>query len=196
MSDRCLTVFQFIAVLGLSTLAACTGVPLSPAETGVLPLQVELASEEKQADVFDQAYADDCIVLGEPATETHQAMFDALNSYRAANGLSQLKYSRRLEAAADLHVRDLYARGFFDHTNPDGQSPSDRAVEAGFCHPYVGENIAAGQPHVQRVMTAWEESPPHDKNMLEADFVYVGMGHYTDPNGRQYWGQVFAFEYP
>jgi uncharacterized protein YkwD len=93
-------------------------------------------------------------------------------------------------------VRDLYERSFFAHVNPDGQDPGLRALDADFCHKYVGENIAAGQTSVSAVMTAWKNSPDHNENMLLAEYVYVGMGHFTDPSGRQYWGQEFAFSLP
>ena len=104
--------------------------------------------------------------------------------------------SRTLETAADAQVQDLYARSFFAHINPDGKNPGDRALAASFCHKYVGENIAAGQLSPSAVMVAWQNSPSHNENMLTADYVYVGMGHYIDPNGRHYWAQEFAYDVP
>jgi len=91
------------------------------------------------------------------------------------------------------HCYDLYARDYFAHVTPEGLRPSDRALDAGFCHRFVGENLAAGQPTLERVMTAWEESPAHNTNMLEPDYVYVGMARYVAPNGRIFWGQLMAF---
>ncbi len=137
-----------------------------------------------------------CAQFGQPASDVHLSMLQALNDYRAENGLKPLVYSKRLEAAANGHVQDLYLRKFFDHLNPDGKNPGQRALDAGFCHRYVGENIAAGQVTVQAVMQAWKNSPGHNANMLEPDYVYVGMGFFIDPTGRPYWGQEFAYDVP
>ena len=68
-------------------------------------------------------------------------------------------------------------RDYFAHITPEGLKPGDRAMENGFCHEYVGENLAAGQRTVKAVMQAWDRSPSHQLNMLEAKYVYVGMGH-------------------
>lgn len=144
----------------------------------------------------DRPNAPLCADIGEPGTNVHQALFDALNAYRIENDLAPLVYSTTLETAADAMVADLYERNFFSHTNPDGDGPGDRALDAGFCHQYVGENIAAGQDTVSQVMQAWKDSPSHNLNMLEPDYVYVGMGYYTDPTGRRYWAQEFAYDLP
>jgi uncharacterized protein YkwD len=137
-----------------------------------------------------------CVAVGEPATPAHQAMFDALNEYRVANGLPKLIYSKTLEIAADAMVIDLWQRSFFAHINPDGLNPGQRAVNAGFCHQYVGENLAAGQNTLDRAMTAWKNSPGHNANMLHPAYVYVGVSYSVDTNGRYYWAQELAYELP
>ena len=134
-----------------------------------------------------------CEPVGAPDTAVQQLMFEAINTYRLANGLDELLYSDTLEEAADFQAQDMYARSFFDHTNPDGEGPMDRAVAAGFCRPrLVGENIAYGQQSVNEVQVGWQNSPGHNANMLRADFVFVGMGHSTAPIGTQYWVQLFG----
>jgi uncharacterized protein YkwD len=98
--------------------------------------------------------------------------------------------------AADADCRDMYERHFFAHINPDGQNPGQRAVASGFCHEYVGENIAAGQKSPEAAEIAWENSPSHRENMLEPLYKYVGVGFYQDPTGRMYWAQEMAYQYP
>jgi len=147
-------------------------------------------------DLLDSQAGPACAGIGQPRTATHRELFDALNSYRIANGLGPLFYSQSLQKAADDEARDLWVRNFFSHTNPDGLGPGDRALEAGFCHRYVGENIAAGHTSVEQVMEAWKGSPSHNANMLDPDYVYVGMGISTDARGRKYWAQEFAFDVP
>jgi len=183
----------FVLLGVLSAVSACG----SPDSDDAVLFETVFGSSPPAGDVADEIEdASDCVGVGEPATETRQDLFEALNTYRNERGLSPLAYSKRLEAAADAHLRDMVARGYFDHITPEGLRPPDRALAAGFCHRYVGENLAAGQPTVARVMTAWDKSPTHQRNLQEPDFNYVGLGRYVDWTGRTYWAQLFAFQYP
>ncbi len=146
----------------------------------------------------------DCRSLGTPSDPIHQSGLDEINAYRRSLGLSELEYSLTLEAAADAHARDMWDRSFYDsvdpHTNPDGDGPSERAVAAGFCHRFVGENIAWGMnamTSVAEAMAGWKNSPDHDQNMRTADFKYFGFGYYQVQDGaNQYylWVQLFAYD--
>lgn len=149
-----------------------------------------------QSSVSPATASASCVQTGDPAGLTERAMLDALNLYRIENGLSPLIYSKKLEAAARTHLQDIYSRGYFDHVTPEGDDPGDRALAAGFCHRYVGENLAAGQPTVAAVMEAWKKSASHNQNMLVEDYVYVGMGFYQAPTGRMFWAQEFALDVP
>lgn len=175
-------------------LGGCMPSPENSGTGGNTPIEAALGLQPSQ--LLSSTPTPACAQFGQPASTTHRAMFDAINAYRAENGLKPLIYSKTLEAAADLHVQDLWQRRFFEHVNPDGQNPGDRAAAEGFCHRYVGENIAAGQLTVQAVMEAWKNSPGHNANMLEPEYTYVGMGHFIDPTGRPYWGQEFAYDVP
>ena len=171
-----------------------------PACVGVIDPMIAGSPVDDYGYIADDARAlpppPPCIENGVPRSDLHIEMFEQLNDYRIDNGLEPLIYSVKLEETADLHVTDLWQRGFFAHINPDGQNPGDRALEAGFCHKYVGENLAAGQNTPDRAMEAWINSPSHHENLLHAEYVYVGMGYSIDNNGRAYWAQVFAYDAP
>lgn len=137
-----------------------------------------------------------CNEEGQPANATLQRMYDDVNAYRVANGLAALKYSPKLEAAAGAQARDMYDRHFFDHTNPDGNGPTERAKAQGTCLVYIGENLAMWVGGPDDVQVAWQGSQTHNANMLETHWTYVGMGHF-DPasvggSGSPYWVQVFG----
>jgi uncharacterized protein YkwD len=139
---------------------------------------------------------DPCVQDAAPASATQLAMLDALNQYRASRGLAALANSRILEQAATAHAVDMYNRGFFDHINPDGDGPLERAVGAGFCRMRtIGENIAWNQASVADVQLAWQNSPGHNANMISTEFRYVGMGYYDSPAG-PYYVQVFGDVFP
>jgi len=188
-------VHRLIVLALLGVIAGC-GVSSSPLPTSAVPaVDADLAHVWPEAGL-DSVAAPACAQVGEPKSPTHLAMYQELNQYRVENGLQPLLYSQTLEAAIEDHVEDLWVRGFFSHTNPDGEDPGDRAIRAGFCHEYVGENIAAGQTSTQHALQAWKDSHSHNANMLEPKYIYVGMGHFTDTFGRQYWGQAFAYDVP
>lgn len=136
--------------------------------------------------------SDRCVQVGQPASASHRQMFEALNAYRSSKGLPALAYSKILERAADGHALDMYNRNFFDHTNPDGDGPGERAIDAGFCRATaVGENIAWNQRSVSEVQVAWQNSPGHNANMVSTSYQYVGMGYYFSANG-PYYVQLFG----
>jgi len=188
------------SILGLafvSVVAGCGGTTsLFPgldalADTGLVgPVQ-----DDNTQVAGDTPYAP-CVNNGQARTTTHAQLYAELNKYRTDLGLKPLVYSKTLETAADAQVEDLYDRSFFAHINPDGEDPGARAIQAGFCHKYVGENLAAGQMTVAQVMQAWKDSASHNLNMIDPDYVYVGIGYYVDQTGRRYWAQEFAFDLP
>ncbi len=135
-----------------------------------------------------------CNVIGEPRTVDHQALLDAVNLYRQENGLEPLLYSKTLEQAADAMASDIVARNFFAHVDPDGNSPVERALAAGFCHEYVGENLATGYRDVASVMEGWKASEGHNANLLHSEYVFVGIGVVRTAQGGAVWVQDFAFD--
>ncbi|MHC4443624.1 MAG: CAP domain-containing protein [Planctomycetota bacterium] len=181
-----------ISIISLLLSAGCAGSfdPLFPS----LDLELDTVLSSGQQNAAYETNLPECIEAGEPGTSVHGDLFEALNQYRVENGLEPLIYSEKLEAVANAHVYDTWSRGYFAHVNPEGQGPSDRALEAGFCHKYVGENLAAGQKSVDLAMEAWKNSPTHNKNMLIKDYVYGGVGFFQDPLGRLYWAQLFAYD--
>ncbi|MGH1339901.1 MAG: CAP domain-containing protein, partial [Nannocystales bacterium] len=60
-----------------------------------------------------------------------------------------------LRCAARVHSQDMVDRNFFDHTNPSGESPFQRMVEAGYQYSTAGENIAAGNSTAAATMQQW-----------------------------------------
>lgn len=143
-----------------------------------------------------------CVGLGTPRTVQHTDMFNRLNAYREVNGLARLAYSRTLETAADRYAVRLSIEDFFDHVAPDGSTPPDRAVEAGFCDRFVGENLAYGLNNLasaEAALQGFKDSPGHNENMLRPEWDYVGIGYFAVPRfdgtGTEYWWvQLFGTE--
>ncbi|GGX69740.1 sigma-70 family RNA polymerase sigma factor [Streptomyces hiroshimensis] len=114
-----------------------------------------------------------------------------VNAERAKAGCSPLTENSTLDAAAQGHSDDMAARGFFDHTNPDGKGPGDRITAAGYNWSTYGENIAYGQQSASSVMDSWMHSDGHRKNILNCSFKEIGVGVNHAPGGPR-WTQVFG----
>jgi uncharacterized protein YkwD len=141
---------------------------------------------------------EECVAPGSPISPDHREMFNLLNEYRSQNGRNPLVYSTTLEQAADDYAVRLYQEGFFDHEAPDGSTPGDRALAAGFCNPYVGENLAYSLndlPTAADALDRLENSPGHNRTMLYPDWDYVGIGYLritSDVGEEVWWVQLFG----
>ena len=124
---------------------------------------------------------------GDPSAEGQ--VFALVNQQRAAAGCGDLVADAGLTALARAHSADMRDRHFFDHTNPDGLSPFDRAAQAGVN--LLAENIAYGQPDPASVMAAWMNSPGHRANILNCGLHTLGVG-VADGAGGLWWTQDFA----
>ncbi|WKU44906.1 sigma-70 family RNA polymerase sigma factor [Streptomyces sp. VNUA116] len=114
-----------------------------------------------------------------------------VNAERAKAGCSPLTENSTLDRAAQGHSDDMAARGFFNHTNPDGKGPGDRITAAGYSWSTYGENIAYGQQTPASVMDSWMNSDGHRKNILNCSFKEIGVGVNQAPGGPR-WTQVFG----
>ncbi len=115
-----------------------------------------------------------------------------VNEERTSRGLNALKRASDLDALARAHSADMINRHFFDHTNPDGQSPFDRMRAAGISYRAAAENIASGQRSAAAVMDAWMNSSGHRKNILNASYTEIGIGAVKSSGGTIYWTQEFV----
>lgn len=121
-----------------------------------------------------------------------QEVFALVNSERAKNGLSALSWADDVAAVARAHSSDMINRGFFSHTNPDGESPFDRLKNNGISYRTAAENIAYGQKTPADVMNAWMNSSGHRANILNKNVTELGVGAVKNNNGTIYWTQVFV----
>ncbi|MFF9911406.1 CAP domain-containing protein [Streptomyces sp. NPDC013457] len=114
-----------------------------------------------------------------------------VNQERAKVGCSAVRSDSALASLAGAFSADMAARGFFDHTDPDGDTPWDRASQAGVSG-MGGENIARGQVDAAAVMDSWMNSDGHRANILNCDYTTLGVGvHFAD--GGPWWTQDFGF---
>ncbi|MFJ4872379.1 CAP domain-containing protein [Streptomyces sp. NPDC088757] len=114
-----------------------------------------------------------------------------VNAERATVGCTPVTADARLVSLAGAFSADMAARGFFDHTDPDGDTPWARAQKAGVST-LAGENIARGQADAAAVMESWMNSDGHRANILNCDFKTMGVGVYFGDGG-PWWTQDFGY---
>ena len=113
---------------------------------------------------------------------------DALNAFRAQQGLGAMHEDRRLARAAQAFAEDMASHGYFSHTGRNGSSVTTRARAAG-CQGrgYFAENIAWGQRSANGAFQSWVNSSGHRANMLGRQYGAYGLGQ-----SGGYWVLVFA----
>jgi uncharacterized protein YkwD len=105
-----------------------------------------------------------------------------LNEIRASQGLVELQSNSQLDQAALAHSTEMGEDHYFAHESPDGSAFELRLmgyIEGAPGDWLVGENIAWGSYILstpRSLMTAWMNSPPHRKNILEPRFRELGVG--------------------
>lgn len=122
------------------------------------------------------------------AQDQVQQVFDMVNALRAQYGLPPYTPNAALMAAAQAHSDWGASVGYFDHVEPDGSHPTDRAVRAGYGeygHVRVSENIYYGYLATPESAVAWwTNSPIHFRGMTNPDYQEMGVGvAYGDTGG-------------
>jgi uncharacterized protein YkwD len=133
---------------------------------------------------------------GAPVTVSREAAAEAevlrlVNVERAQAGCSPVAANSALADLAGDFSDAMAEQGFFDHTDPSGATPWDRAEKAGITN-LGGENIARGQADAQAVMDSWMNSPGHRANILNCDFKTLGVGVHFGSGG-PWWTQNFGY---
>ncbi len=122
--------------------------------------RVELGFEQKEVHFDESAEA---------------TMFFLVNQERQKNGLKPLSVSLVLRDLARSYGKDMFARGFFSHYDPEGSSPFDRMTKAKISFTIGGENLALA-PNVFLAHQGLMNSPGHRANILLPEFNKIGIG--------------------
>jgi uncharacterized protein YkwD len=130
-----------------------------------------------------------------PVLDTEEVAFcQQVNTYRAQNGLGPVKVSVTMTRAARWMSADLATKDYFDHTDSLGRSFSTRLASFGYRGAIVSENLAAGAATGSGALDLWRNSAPHNQNMLNAAWRYMGIGraYGADSTYGWYWTADFG----
>ena len=133
------------------------------------------------------------VILTASDDDYNSGILELVNQYRQQAGLNTLKYSSKLQIAADIRAREIAT--LFDHTRPDGTSCSTAVTDDGISFSAFGENIfmCSGVPNVtsKLIFDAWMDSPSHRENILREGFTDMCIGIYS-VGGSTYAVQLFG----
>jgi uncharacterized protein YkwD len=110
-----------------------------------------------------------------------QGVLADVNAMRHQHGLSALRFSTKLAAAARAHSFEMANRGYFSHDSANGSSFDRRIVRyyplRGTHYWSVGENLLWSSPDVDAAgaLNMWMASPEHRRILLTARWREVGL---------------------
>jgi hypothetical protein len=97
------------------------------------------------------------------------------NKQRQNNGIAALNYNPVLANAAEQKANDMFADDYWAHVAPDGKTPWDFIVGAGYSYSYAGENLAKDFSKSSSVVNAWMNSPTHKDNIVNPNYTEIGF---------------------
>ncbi|ESQ79521.1 hypothetical protein AEYBE204_06670 [Asticcacaulis sp. YBE204] len=141
-------------------------------------------------------------LIDDDARQRSEAVVALINVERVKAGCGEVKINEKLMQAAQRQSLSMSQQNYFYHYGADGIKLKDRVKDTGYIYTLLGENIGAGQPTPQEIVTGWMESPGHRANILNCGYEEVGIGYIYDPDDqpvgtetqpyRYYWTQVFG----
>jgi hypothetical protein len=135
----------------------------------------------------------------ETLSDAEKALLAAMNKERQAEDVPALKVNGKLMAASRIHARNMAAADTGGHVLEDVRAewrkPEDRLTHVGYRGYAWGENVAWSYPRAEMVTAGWMKSEGHRRNILNADFLEVGLGVARGKSG-PYWCAVFGRSSP
>jgi len=106
-------------------------------------------------------------------------LFILANNERKSRGIKELTIDTRLVAAAEAKGNDMIAKDYWSHYGPNGESPWDFIINAGYDYSYAGENLAKDFSSSSPIHSAWMASPSHRDNIINSSFENIGIAVVT-----------------
>ena len=119
-----------------------------------------------------------------------------INEYRAEKGIAPLRLNEDLTIMACARAEEIAWSGEHSHRRPDGSSCFTIFKDAGYEEGTAGENLGYVYDTPKEVCQAWKDSKTHYNNLMNPDFVEIGIGVAADPDerGKLCWANHFLTE--
>lgn len=117
----------------------------------------------------------------------------ATNQTRIDRGISPLSYNVQLAQAAQRHSNDMAQTGILSHTGSDGSQFWQRIQAAGYTLTTGAENVLSrSDNNGADAFIQWFNSASHQANLLNPDYLEVGIAYAQASDGRYYFTMVLA----
>jgi len=132
-----------------------------------------------------------------PITDLEQRLLNGINMERANAGLAPYALDAGLSCIARVRVQQLVDQNYFGHTDPFGYSMyAELLAYFGYAsYVWAGENLVLNNYEVtespERAVAALMQSPTHWVNILDGEFVRIGVGELTTADGRHFYAMIF-----
>ena len=114
-------------------------------------------------------------ILGYATDVTVQKLYELTNAERSKINLNGLNYNDELAAAAKQKAEDMFAKDYWSHYGPAGETPWQFILASGYQYEYAGENLAKNFMFSDGVVKAWLDSTTHRDNLLRSEYTDVGF---------------------
>lgn len=122
--------------------------------------------------VFKQGNIHD--VLGFATDISVDKLYQLTNEQRQKNNLPSLVLNSALSLAAQRKAENMFQENYWSHYSPEGKTPWDFILGAGYKYEYAGENLAKNFLFSNGVVDAWMNSATHRDNLLKKEYTEVG----------------------
>jgi len=114
-------------------------------------------------------------ILGYATDITIQKLYELTNKEREKYNLPPLNYNEKLSLAAYQKALDMFNKNYWAHFGPNGETPWQFILNAGYEYEYAGENLAKNFLFSENVIAAWMDSKTHRENILRKDYTDIGF---------------------
>lgn len=127
-----------------------------------------------------------------PQKEWRAEILRLVNKARREEGVPSLSSNSKLTKAAKMQSKYQAEINSVSHTGSENSDVRARIISTGYKARAYGENVAGGQQTPAHVFRSWMNSPGHKRNILDPDYVEMGLYVTVSSENRSYWTQTFA----
>lgn len=113
-------------------------------------------------------------ILGYATDISVNKLYVLVNDERTKENLPALKYNTKLAEAAKKKAEDMFAKNYWSHYGPLGETPWDFILDSGYQYEYAGENLAKNFLFSDGVLKGWMDSKTHRENIVRPEYTDVG----------------------
>ena len=122
-----------------------------------------------------------------------ESVIQLINSARNQAGILSLQMSSELSNSAQRHSDDMANIGALNHVGSDGSQFWERMIDADYELTTGAENILVrNDANPESVFNQWWNSADHQTNMMNPDYVEVGVAYAQSSNGSYYFTMVLG----